>query len=374
MDAAIQGLLHLGVSQVGVRAGDSQGMPHFRTPQTPTQNMHSDVDADGAQAAFLQICNSYGVSQGAVQSLITSGINSVTVLCMLQPGDLESLGLPLGQLRLLQGVVAAISPQVVQGTSTKSATPQGPATTEPPKTGPTSGDSAAASTVAKAVSGETRRHLGLGKEGEKANYLKVRDYITVLNKSADEEESVELPDGSMFVPKGGTVARKPKMDNISALQYTEAAMRILGKMMLDGTMTSLEQVGQYVGYIAIVARLGQRKDWRSVVRYDDAYREAQSVEAFAWGKDLRDLRDTYLEDKSRKESKPQSQAGGPSKFGGKPKNKGRKGQGGESNSPAGELRICRDFSQGKCSRAVCIFRHMCAQCGSPSHGLGSHPN
>ena len=243
MDAAIQGLLHLGVSQVGVRTGDSQGMPHFRTPQTPIQTMHSDVDADGAQAAFLQICISYGVSQGANQSLISSGINSVTVLCMLQPGDLESLSLPLGQLRLFQGVVAAISPKAVQGTSAKSAVPQDPVTTEPPKTGTTSGDSAAVSTVAASLSRETRHHLGLGKESEKANYLKVQDYITVLNKSADEEESVELLDGSMFVPKGGTVTRKPRMDNISVLQYTEAEMRILGKMILKGTMTSLKQVG-----------------------------------------------------------------------------------------------------------------------------------
>ena len=60
--------------------------------------------------------------------------------------------------------------------------------TEPSKTEPISGDSAAASTVAAALSGETQHHLGLGKEGEKANYLKVRGYITVLNKSTAEEE------------------------------------------------------------------------------------------------------------------------------------------------------------------------------------------
>ena len=69
-------------------------------------------------------------------------------------------------------------------------------------------------------------------------------------------------------------------------------------------------MGQYASYIEIVAHLGQRKDWWSMVQYEDAYRGAQSVVAFAWGKYFCDLRDT-----SRKESKPQSQARGMSKFG-----------------------------------------------------------
>ena len=107
----------------------------------------------------------------------------------------------------------------------------------------------------------------------------------------------------MFIPKEDTVTRKRKMDNISALEYTEAVLRILGKMILNGAKTSLEKVGQYASYIAIVAHLGQRKEWWTVLRYNDGYREAQSVEAFAWGKDLCDLQNTYLEDKSRKESK-----------------------------------------------------------------------
>ena len=51
------------------------------------------------------------------------------------------------------------------------------------------------------LNGETQCHLGLGKEGEKASYLKVQDYVTVLNKGTDEDEVGRLLDGSMFVPK-----------------------------------------------------------------------------------------------------------------------------------------------------------------------------
>ena len=68
---------------------------------------------------------------------------------MLQPRDLESLGLPPGELRLLQRVVAVISPKAVQGTSATGVVPQDPVMTESPKTGTTLGDSAAASTVEK---------------------------------------------------------------------------------------------------------------------------------------------------------------------------------------------------------------------------------
>ena len=42
--------------------------------------------------------------------------------------------------------------------------------------------------------------------------------------------------------------------------------------------------------------------------------------------------------------------------------------------PGREMRICRDFNEGKCTRSVCNFRHFCTQCGASSHGSASHPN
>ena len=84
------------------------------------------------------------------------------------------------------------------------------------------------------LSRETQRLLRLWEQGEKVDYLKIRDYVTILFK-VTAEGIYELPDGSKFVQKGGSTATKPKLENITALQYMEASMRILGKLILDGS-------------------------------------------------------------------------------------------------------------------------------------------
>ena len=60
----------------------------------------------------------------------------------------------------------------------------------------------------------------------------------MLSKSRDnvDEVVVELPNGSKFVPKGLSIQSKPKLDSISPLQWMEASMKILGKMIMDGNV------------------------------------------------------------------------------------------------------------------------------------------
>ena len=112
-------------------------------------------------------------------------------------GILEALASTPGQLRLIQGAVAIITPRTVQGVVSLVLTEM-----ESHKAVTMTGDSREAMTMASALSGESRCHLGLGKEGEKASYLKVRTYVTVLNNSTNEDAFIELTDGSMFYSKG----------------------------------------------------------------------------------------------------------------------------------------------------------------------------
>ena len=194
---------------------------------------------------------------------------------MLQPGDLERVGLPLGQLRLLQTMVG---PQTQAPTHTAQ-----PAMAAQAQLGAYTG-TAQESPVLDA---ETRRLLGLGEKGEKVDYHKIRDYVTMKSTSTDTEEGYQMPDGSVFLPKGSAAMAKPKLENITALQYMEGSMRIMGKLILEGSLNTVGQCGQYAAHVAQLARLGQEKDWRSVVRYDDAYREAHVVQkltgAAIWG-------------------------------------------------------------------------------------------
>ena len=119
-----------------------------------------------------------------------------------------------------------------------------------------------------------------------------------------------------------------------------------------------------------MARLGKKNYWWSVEQYNDAYREAHAVDEFAWGKGLHDLRDSYPENNTRKESNPQSQAGGISKFGGNRKTVARRDREGiltlwES------LQSAMTLTRQVLSTSVHIHTFVCSV--SPSDGLGSHP-
>jgi hypothetical protein len=138
--------------------------------------------------------------------------------------------------------------------------------------------------------------MGLGTEGEKVDYLCIRDFVTTLSQAREDDKNVELSDGLTIVPKGGAMCKEPKLDNVTALQYMEAAMVILGKLVVSGAMTSLEVVVQYAAHVAVIARLGQEKEWHSVVKYDDAYRQAQVAQALSWGEDVRDLWDEHIKE------------------------------------------------------------------------------
>ena len=373
MDAAIQGILRLGATVPSQGNSTPQGLQNGGTNPT---NQNQNVQ-DNNQLEFIQLCASYGVSQDAYRCLGRNGVTSFIILCMLQPGDLEAMELQIGQLRLIQAMVATShnqAPEKVQPNQvvhTSQAVQAAPSQTVERPSSVVVGGSAEPEAMRRA-----RRHLGLASEGEKVEYLKIRDYVTVLSKSMEDEKVVELPDGSTIVPKGSAHV-KPKLENITALQYTEAAMAILGKLVLGGTITSLDHVVQYAGYIAVIARLGQEKDWRSVVRFDDAYRAAQVAQSLPWGEEVRDLGQTYIKerlDRSAKQVTSQKQQTGAHKGGGaRSRNKGPK-KGATGEAPTSELRICRDFSSGSCTRSVCSFRHLCAECGSGSHGLSGHPN
>ena len=75
------------------------GSPLLGTPRgfRPTSSMPQVDD-------FMDLCQKFGVSPDAKAKLDQAGITSAAILAMLQPGDLETLHLPLGQLRLLQTV------------------------------------------------------------------------------------------------------------------------------------------------------------------------------------------------------------------------------------------------------------------------------
>ena len=256
-----------------------------------------------------------------------------------------SIGVPLGQRRLIERVIGAHQNHQIPCKAAESSKPNR----------------------------EAMRQLGLTGESGSHHY-KVIDHITVLQTSVEQVEvssEVTLPDGSTFIPKGGS--RKVKLENVTSLQYLEASNRILGKLISEGSMSSLNDVLGYLGYSTMIAKLGQRKTWKSVLRFDDAYCEVQALEGFEWGKDLRDLSDLHLSDHAPSQVciKPGKPKGPP--FKGPRESSFQKPQGKPIRETGWEYRVYRTFNEGECTRPSCRFFHFCTVCDSTSHGKSSHP-
>lgn len=294
-------------------------------------------------------CISYGLSSDTIAILHQNGVHSLLALTSLLPGDLESLGLRLGQLRLIQSALKG-----ARGTDEASSVEPLPSPTGP-------------GAATREVPLDTKvAHRQLGINTGECSYLKIKDYVTPLKASTNEDSSIVLPDGSRFVPKGQSASGSVKLDSVTALQFMEANARILGNLITQNKVTSLDQVLQYLGYTAMVARLGQRKTWQSLLAFDNSYREAQSLEGFSWGTDLRDLRDQHLADRpsgSSNDSQGSAHAGNKSG----PNSKTKKESG-----PTPKVKFCRDFNYQTCTRSPCPYKHICISC-SADHPIKQHP-
>ena len=297
-------------------------------------------------AEFFQQCAALGVTAHSQSVLLQHGVDSLLALYSLRPGDLESVGLPLGQRRLLERMAEPSAPHapIPSDVASPSSTP-------------------IATSELLASASMACRQLGI--KGQASDHLRIAEFVTPLSNNMAEsgdDHTFELPDGSRFIPK--TAARKVKLESVTALQYMEASTKILGRLITDGMISSLTDVLHYLGYTAMVGRLGQKKSWRSVLLYDDSYREAQASEGFAWGKDLRDLRDLHLEDKHTPISKPEVTVS----------KKESQGSPIKLDSPTQEQwSLCRDFNTASCKRRVCKFLHFCSICGEKSHNAVGHP-
>jgi hypothetical protein len=180
-------------SLIDLSLGMASNAGHSSLPDGAAQRASLDA-VDSAQGQFLQFCAGYGLQQSTQESLISNGIDTLLALAMLQPGDLERLGLPLGQLRLIQGalITARQSPGIVshQADNDQSSPSGLPSGATPP----------ACST--STASREARRQLGLAQSGEKVEFLQVKDHVTLLGKKGETEgdDKYEIPDGSTMSP------------------------------------------------------------------------------------------------------------------------------------------------------------------------------
>jgi hypothetical protein len=396
-----------GTPSGGARPKDAPGR------QASGENKGGPVGENPNLSQLRESCWAAALSDSTVEVLVINGIDSLLALQVLQPGDFALLGLPLGQFRLLEALVNALRAVALrkdrggQANISQSDAPVGSGSSavlsDAPGNTSTGRNPAHAPDTVLADDGplgvehngakptfqasleqpveafqqeasvpwnvsapgksNTKKLLGLGPQGESLDYLAIKKHVSMLAES--KESWVQMPDGSWWVPKG-TGSKKIELRNVTEAQYMEANARIMAILLLQN---KLDQQGifDYLAYTIYIAQLAQKRDWVSVLRFDDDYRKAQAAGGVQWGEDVSYIRELTLEDK-----KPPNVPHGPSqkfphagKQGKGPKKKFEKGGTGNASS-----KTCINFNKPDgCSYPSCKFKHICEGCGAANHAL-----
>jgi hypothetical protein len=239
--------------------------------------------------SFLAFLREAKVNLNSQTVLLDNGVDSIEALMALLPGDLESIGLQLGQRRLLDKLVAL---SVVPEHGSKVAPT---ATNEPPMSDTL--DANVPSKVTKDCKADaegrlnTNLFLGFGVNGEQSSYY---DIVGFLPKRSPYDISpdaktviVQREDGSLMVEP--TLTREKSIEKVSWQQWVDANTQIMAVLLHKGT-----DAREYMTYTVMISQLAQRYEWLSILKFDREYRRKQANTGCPWGSDMQILREVTL--------------------------------------------------------------------------------
>ena len=191
---------------------------------------------------------------------------------------------------------------------------------------------------------------------DKPKCKEIRDYITVIQERRDSSPTLKLGDMEFCLSNA-----KPKLDNVTPLQYMEASLRIVRESALrEGA--DLNQVLQQLSYIIKMAIFGQRFQWKSALKYDSEFRKLQASLQFPWNADSSYLMQAFLQPSVG--HSPQTHQPKPSHFTARQSNR---------YDPNSGKVICEKFNDRLgCNLHNCSYAHVCRSCYNPSHNDFSH--
>ena len=228
------------------------------------------------------------------QTLVDNGFVSMKSVKLLTPSLIQKhfKGVSVAQLLLLHEAISALSPGsgkdnqsvkpiVIPDPSQASGsgvTAQGSVSTEvPPRQAPTGEDLSDMWRLLTTTGGSTndRAPQASAMDGkpltfdpfncpptsDNVSFRDIRDFVTQLPEQK-KKNTFKMGDVELSIPDS-----KPKLENITPLQYMEASLRIAREMVQkDGA--DLQKVLAYMGYLIKVATMDQRFSWHSTLKYD----------------------------------------------------------------------------------------------------------
>ena len=380
-------------------------------PQNHQQQQHPSTSGPSAMARdFISWITAQGLTGHSRQALMDHGVISCTILAGLEPEDAQEMGITtLGQRRLLQRLAQICRardpiqpghgvPQPV-GATAPGPSPQGLGDT---RQGPVPGNQAPTAPPAPQPLPACPEEAGLSHQlasllaalptasggpaptapalppglpvtlsqaassgpsftGERVDlnplsYLlpvqkvKFRDITDYIGLAETGEHVLESREGSQLLIRTGP--KKPRIEQVTPMQWCAANMRIMVEMLRDGDLAHVHLM-DYVAYTIKVSELANKYTWLSVLYYDQAYRRMQQSHKFRWGSDAPHLTSLHLI--PRNPSKPTS------------------AKGGRTSDAAKKTVICRNYNNNRCAYTDCKFQHICsvANCGQ-AHPATQH--
>lgn len=193
-----------------------------------------------------------------------------------------------------------------------------------------------------------------------AKYRSVLDFIP-----RNARHSRETPEEHEMIPGRVTLSitggRSLKLESVTPAQWVAANANILADILKKSPSIDPCLVLDYMSYTSKIGELASKKTWKSVVLFDDEYREKQHEFGFRWGSDTPHTSDVNLvtrdppKDDKSKRSKSTSHSDS------------------SSNDRPTQTPVCRNWNKEEtCSRLPCKFQHICEWCRSSAHPRVKH--
>ena len=189
---------------------------------------------------------------------------------------------------------------------------------------------------------------------KRGKHRSIIDFIpTMARRSMEQREEVHeiAPEIKMLV------GNQQKLDSVTPAQWVAANACILADIVKSAPpQVDIRQlVCDYQSYTVKIGELACVYTWKSVIHYDDEYREKQHLHQYRWGSDSTHLR-THLvlrKEIDREKDKKSKTSG-------------------HLREQKQQLKFCFDWNKGDCSRENCLFKHACEWCKSAAHPRVKH--
>ena len=196
---------------------------------------------------------------------------------------------------------------------------------------------------------------------KRGKHRAIVDFIPTTARTSTEDAVEEHEIAPGVTIKAG---RQTRLDSITPAQWVAANSCILADIIRkspDGNVREL--VCDYMSYTTKIGELACKYTWKSVILYDNEYREKQHLFLFRWGSDSAHLHTVQLVPRKPtwEEGKEKKRYGGRSEK--------------EPQSPKDSTKapLCWNWNKEvPCTRSPCTYQHVCEWCKSAAHTRLKH--